>query len=197
MGYKFRVTFSAFLQINNASCERLYKLIQDLAQIDSNTIFLDICSGIGTIGICTAAKAKKIIGIEVIQKAVDDANFNAKINNLENVEYHAAKVESVITEIIKPYAGKHKIVAVVDPPRAGLHKDVIIALRRCKGLDHLVYVSCNPELVQNNLLELCLPESKKRKAPPFTITEAYGVDLFPQTSHYEAVFNMKRLYDAC
>jgi len=197
LGYRFRVSFSAFLQVNTSTCEKLYKLIQELSQIDQDTVFLDVCCGIGTIGICAAAKAKKIIGIEMIQKAIDDANFNAKLNNLENVEYHCAKVESVIADVIKPYAGKNKIVAVVDPPRAGLHKDVVTALRRCKGLDHLVYVSCNPEMVVGNLLDLCLPESKKRKAPPFTITEAYAVDLFPQTMHYEGVYNLKRLYDTC
>jgi tRNA (uracil-5-)-methyltransferase len=195
LGYKFRVSANAFLQVNPNGTEKLYSLLHDLSKIDDNTIFLDICCGIGTIGICVAEKAKKIIGIEMIQKAIDDATYNAKLNNIVNVEYHASRVESSIGNVIAPYAGKNKFVAVVDPPRAGLHSNVVSALRKCKGLDYLIYVSCNPEMISQNLLDLCLPESKKRRAPPFSIIEAYGVDLFPQTMHYEAVFVLKRLYD--
>jgi len=132
----------------------------------------------------------------MIERAIKDAEFNSELNGLKNTEFHCAKVENVISEIIKPYAGKNKFIGVVDPPRSGLHRDVVKALRTCKGLDSLIYVSCNPEgSTIENILGLCLPESKKRRAPPFTVTEAYGVDLFPQTHHFEGIFVLKRLYD--
>lgn len=194
--YKFRVNVNAFLQVNSSQCEKLYKLIKDLAKADSETVFLDICCGIGTIGICCAENAKKIVGVEMVDRAIKDAEYNSQLNGFKNTEYYCAKVENVITDIIKPYAGKNKIIGVVDPPRAGLHKDVIKALRTCKGLDTLIYVSCNPEgSAIDNIMNLCLPETKRRKAPPFTVIEAYGVDLFPQTYHYEGVFLLKRLYE--
>jgi len=193
LGYKFRVSSNAFLQVNSSSCEKLYSLIKKVSAVDKDTVFLDICSGIGTIGICCAAEAKKIVGVEIIDKAVKDSDFNAKLNGLENTEYFAGKVESLIKDVIKPYAGNSKIVGVVDPPRAGLHKDVVTALRTCKGLDNLIYVACNPEGVVGNLLDLCLPATKRRKAPPFVLKEAYGVDLFPQTEHFEGLFVLKRV----
>ena len=196
MGFKFRVNVSAFLQVNSSQCDKLYNLVKKLSGTDNETIFLDICCGIGTIGICSASHAKKIVGIEMVDRAIQDANYNSQLNGLSNTEFHAAKVESVIGEVIKPYMGANKIIGVVDPPRAGLHKDVIKGLRTCKGLDKLIYVSCNPEgTMIENVLGLCLPETKKRRAPPFTITEAYGVDLFPQTNHFEGVLVLERLYN--
>ena len=105
LGFKFRVNVNAFLQVNSGQCNKLYTLIGKLSNVDENTIFLDICSGIGTIGICIASKAKKIIGVEIIDKAIEDSKYNAELNKLENTEYICNKVENVIAEIIKPYAG--------------------------------------------------------------------------------------------
>ena len=102
-----------------------------------------------------------------------------------------SKVEDVINEIVKSLAG-YKIIGVVDPPRPGLHANVVKAMRCCKGLDHLVYVACNPPAVIDNLLALCLPESKRRKAPGFHPTKYFGCDLFPQTKHFEAIFYLER-----
>lgn len=80
-------------------------MIEKLSNVDENTIFLDICSGIGTIGICMAGKAKKIIGVEIIDNAIEDSKYNAELNKLTNTEYICAKVENVIADVIKPYAG--------------------------------------------------------------------------------------------
>ena len=91
--------------------------------------------------------------------------------------------------------GKYKIIGVVDPPRSGLHLNVIKALRTCKGLDELIYVACSPESIIDNLIELCLPANKKRKGPEFSPIKSFGVDLFPYTEHYEGLFFLKRLYE--
>lgn len=101
----------------------------------------------------------------------------------------------MIEDLIKPFIGLKKIVGVVDPPRAGLHGTVLKRLRTCKGLDNLIYVSCNPNAMVENLMGLCLPSNKNRKGPPFTPIKCFGVDLFPQTEHYECVMVLKRLYE--
>lgn len=101
-------------------------------------------------------------------------------------------MEDVINGIVAPLAGKCKIIGVVDPPRPGLHGNVVKALRTCRGLDSLIYVACNPSAVTDNLLALCMPESKRRRAPGFHIVKYFGCDLFPQTKHFEAVFYLER-----
>lgn len=78
----------------------------------------------------------------------------------------------------------------MDPPRPGFSKEVMQALRRCRGLDNLIYVACNAGAIQDNLLQLTLPTTARRKAPEFNITKMYGLDLFPQTNHYEALYIM-------
>lgn len=191
----FQISPDSFLQVNTPQAEKLYSLIGELANIDENTIFLDICSGIGTIGICLAEKAKQIIAIEVVESACQDALKNAENNSVKNFTCHCAKVEDIIEEAIKPYIGNNKIVGVLDPPRAGLHGSVIKKLRTCKGLDKLIYVSCNPNAMVDNLMGLCLPMNKNRKAPPFSPIKCYGVDLFPLTEHYECVMVLERLYN--
>lgn len=192
---KFRVSPSSFLQINISQCEKLYTLIGNLAKIDKDTIFLDICSGIGTIGICLADKAEKILAVEMVKSACMDSEYNAQINNITNCECFNSKVEDVIDKIIQPYIGIKKIIGVVDPPRAGLHNSVVKKLRTCKGLDNLVYVSCNPNAMVENLMGLCLPTNKNRKGPPFKPVKCFGVDLFPQTEHYECVVMLERVYE--
>lgn len=195
LGKKFIVSPDSFLQVNTPQTERLYSLIGEMAKVDNNTIFLDICSGIGTIGLCLADQAKQIVAIEMVEAACKDAEKNALENQLKNFTCVCGKVEDVIDKAIEPFLGGYKIVGVLDPPRAGLHGSVVKKLRTCKGLDKLVYVSCNPQGMVDNLLELCLPANKKRKGPAFSPIKCFGVDLFPLTEHFECVMVLERLYD--
>ena len=82
---------------------------------------------------------------------------------------------------------------ILDPPRAGFNKEVMIALRRCRGLDNIIYVACNAGAIQDNLLQLTLPATDKRRAPEFIIKEMKGFDLFPLTLHYEALYLLERV----
>jgi tRNA/tmRNA/rRNA uracil-C5-methylase (TrmA/RlmC/RlmD family) len=116
----FQVSAGAFLQVNTHQCEKLYQGIAKYAEVDEETVFLDICSGTGSIGISMADFSKKIVAIEMVEQACKDAEVNVALNNIKNFEGHCAKVENVIDEIAKNYAGKNKIVGVVDPPRAGI-----------------------------------------------------------------------------
>lgn len=101
------------------------------------------------------------------------------------------RAEDKIKEVCDKYRG-NRIVAILDPPRAGFNKEVMLALRRCRGLDHLIYVACNAGAVQDNLLQLTLPVTEKRRAPEFVVRSMVGFDLFPLTNHYEALYIMER-----
>ena len=147
--YKFQVSPFAFFQVNNSVFTKMLKLIEDFTKIDENTVLFDICCGTGAIGICLSQKAKKVVGIELIESAVENAKTNVRMNegviDADKCEFYAGRAEEIMPNVVKEYSSKgNQIVGIVDPPRSGLHKDVLKALRTCKGLDRLVYVSCNP-----------------------------------------------------
>ncbi|GFO43106.1 tRNA (uracil-5-)-methyltransferase homolog a-like [Plakobranchus ocellatus] len=169
MKLRFRISPQAFFQVNTPATEKLYSLISDWCEASSNTTLLDVCCGTGTIGLSMAKTVKEVIGIEMCTQAVEDARANVAIN-----------------------AALRDVVAVVDPPRAGLHKDVIRVLRRCTSIQRLVYVSCNPEIALTNFIDLIRPETGRHKGSPFTLVKAVPVDLFPGTKHCELVLLFTR-----
>ena len=108
----------------------------------------DICCGTGAIGICLSNLAKKVLGFELVEAAVVNARENVEMNKekieKDKCEFHAGRAEYLLPDIAKKWSDKNtRIVGIVDPPRSGLHRDVLRALRCCKGLNRLVYVSCN------------------------------------------------------
>ena len=140
---------------------------------------------------------KKVIGIEIIPSAIDNCKTNLKINNLEEekdkFEFLVGKCEEILPALSKKIQGS-KIVAIVDPPWSGLHTDVLWAMRCCPGLDRIIYVSCNANSMGENLVQLCLPESKNRRAPGFEIMKFCGADLFPYSDHVECIALLDRSY---
>jgi tRNA (uracil-5-)-methyltransferase len=149
---KFRISPLAFFQANTKGAELLYTKIGSICDIDENTIILDICCGTGTIGLTLAKKCKLVVGVEIIAEAIEDAKLNAELNGLKNVEYHCGKAEEILPNLLKRFIND-KVVAIVDPPRAGLHIKVIQSLRHLNNLVSLIYVSCNPELAMGNFIE--------------------------------------------
>ncbi|MEQ2185440.1 tRNA methyltransferase 2, partial [Goodea atripinnis] len=97
-------------------------------------------------------RVKKVIGIELCQEAVEDAKMNAKLNDLSNVEFHCGKAEDVFPNILNALVSPN-VTAIVDPPRAGLHSKVILAIRRAEHLKRLVYVACNAKAAMSNFVE--------------------------------------------
>ncbi|GAB6030338.1 tRNA methyltransferase 2 [Chamberlinius hualienensis] len=192
MGLSFRISPLSFFQVNTAAAELLYQAIEGLANLrPTSTVLLDICCGTGTIAISLAKKVLKVIGIEMIPSAIEDALFNAKENGVENVEFICGKVEDTLTSILYKYSNE-EVVAIVDPPRAGLHNKVIRSIRSCKGLRRLIYVACDLSAASRNLIDLCRPESKQYHGEPFEMIKAGGVDLFPHTNHCEALMLLQR-----
>ncbi|XP_064322609.1 tRNA (uracil-5-)-methyltransferase homolog A [Phalacrocorax carbo] len=192
LGLKFRISPHAFFQVNTQAAEVLYTAIREWAQLSHESTVLDICCGTGTIGISLAKEVKKVIGIELCQEAVQDAKVNAQINELNNVEFHCGKAEDVVPSLINILAPQN-LITIVDPPRAGLHSKVILAIRRAEHLKKLIYVSCNPRAAMNNFVDLCRAPSNRVKGAAFRPVKAMAVDLFPQTRHCELLIFFERV----
>lgn len=192
LGLKFRISPHSFFQVNTGAAEVLYSAVGDWAQLDENSTVLDVCCGTGTIGISLAKRVKKVIGIELCQEAVEDAKVNAKVNGLNNVEFHCGKAEDVFPNILSALVSPN-VTAIVDPPRAGLHSKVILAIRRAEHLKRLVYVACNAKAAMNNFVDLCRAPSNRVHGAPFRPVRAMAVDLFPQTMHVELLLLFERV----
>lgn len=196
-GCNFEVSNSSFLQINIGQSNKMYRYAREYAGLDENTVLLDICSGIGTIGISVGKNCKKVVGIEMVKSSCANALKNAKDNDMEEkYDVVEGKVEDKIEEVVQKYGAQGlKIVGIVDPPRAGLHPNVVRSLRTCKGLDHLIFICCDIKQSKANIIDLCLPATKKRRGPPFSPIHCTGFDMFPQTPHFESLFVLRRLYE--
>eukprot|EP00002_Diphylleia_rotans_P022855 TRINITY_DN448_c0_g1_i4.p1 TRINITY_DN448_c0_g1~~TRINITY_DN448_c0_g1_i4.p1 ORF type:complete len:514 (-),score=106.65 TRINITY_DN448_c0_g1_i4:204-1745(-) len=191
-GLKFQVSPGAFFQVNTPAAEVLYNTILEYAKAERTSTFLDVCCGTGTIGLAASKSVCKVIGVELSAPAIADAHVNMNLNGIKNAEFHCSKAESVMQELLQRNA-YGRLVAVVDPPRSGVHANVSRALRTASNIDRVVYVSCNPEagLVQN-ALELCRAPSGRFKGVPFVPVLACAVDLFPHTNHCEAIMVFER-----
>ncbi|XP_063082190.1 tRNA (uracil-5-)-methyltransferase homolog A isoform X4 [Cavia porcellus] len=192
LGLTFRISPHAFFQVNTPAAEVLYTVIQDWAQLDEGSTVLDVCCGTGTIGLAIAQKVKRVIGIELSQEAVEDARANAQANELSNVEFHCGRAEDLVPALVSRLVSQ-QLVAILDPPRAGLHSKVILAIRRAENLKKLLYVSCNPRAAMGNFVDLCRAPSNRVKGTPFRPVKAVAVDLFPQTPHCEMLILFERV----
>ncbi|XP_032851849.2 tRNA (uracil(54)-C(5))-methyltransferase homolog isoform X5 [Tyto alba] len=124
LGLKFRISPDAFFQINTGGAEVLYQAVRELSQADEDTILLDICCGTGTIGLALAHQVSKVIGIEVVEKAIEDARWNAAFNGISNCEFHSGKAETMLPQLLSLWEDDRPLVAVVNPSRAGLRERI-------------------------------------------------------------------------
>lgn len=198
LGLKFRISPNSFFQANSFAAEKLYQLAIDLADVKENSTVLDICCGTGTIGLCFAKYCKHVYGMEIIPEAIYDANENAKDNGIMNASFAAGNADDLIFSMVKEAnIGKDEnIVAIVDPPRAGLQTKSITQLRNSTKIQRLVYISCSPAQALKNFVDLCKNCSKTMKGNPFVPKVAVPVDLFPHTQHCELVVLFERVSDA-
>jgi tRNA (uracil-5-)-methyltransferase len=200
-GRKFRVSPYSFFQVNKAGAELLYNIAMDwtleTSTEEDKPVLLDVCCGTGTIGIYMAEKVRRVLGFELSDSAVKDALENAKLNNVNNAEYFVGKAEVFMPQVMQRYEMMHStspIIAVVDPPRGGLHPKVVKTILRNPHIKRLVYVSCNAKTMANDALLLCKPPCLKfgDKCEPFTPKRAKCVDMFPHTDHCEMVVLFER-----
>mmetsp|Transcript_14962 Transcript_14962/g.36633 ORF Transcript_14962/g.36633 Transcript_14962/m.36633 type:complete len:807 (-) Transcript_14962:435-2855(-) len=165
------------------------------SEAEAKPIVLDVCCGTGAIGLLLADVAKKVIGLELVEEAVQDARRNAKLNGIDNVEYHVGKAEDTIKKVIRGLEQEKnysEIIAVVDPPRAGLHSRVLKTLRNCSGLNHILYISCNAKSMMEDVKNLVQPCTRQKRGAPFRAVRVKPFDLFPHTMHFEMIMLLTR-----
>uniref|UniRef100_A0A8D2F267 tRNA (uracil(54)-C(5))-methyltransferase n=1 Tax=Theropithecus gelada TaxID=9565 RepID=A0A8D2F267_THEGE len=195
LSLKIRISPDAFFQINTAGAEMLYRTVGELTGVNSDTILLDICCGTGVIGLSLAQHTSQVLGIELVEQAVEDARWTAAFNGITNSEFHTGRAEKILPGLLKSKEDGQSVVAVVNPARAGLHYKVIQAIRNCRAIRTLVFVSCKLHGESaRNVIELCCPPdpAKKLLGEPFVLQQAVPVDLFPHTPHCELVLLFTR-----
>uniref|UniRef100_A0A2K6MMQ7 tRNA (uracil(54)-C(5))-methyltransferase n=1 Tax=Rhinopithecus bieti TaxID=61621 RepID=A0A2K6MMQ7_RHIBE len=194
LSLKIRISPDAFF-INTAGAEMLYRTVGELTGVNSDTILLDICCGTGVIGLSLAQHTSQVLGIELVEQAVEDARWTAAFNGITNSEFHTGRAEKILPGLLKSKEDGQSIVAVVNPARAGLHYKVIQAIRNCGAIRTLVFVSCklHGESTRNVIELCCRPDpAKKLLGEPFVLQQAVPVDLFPHTPHCELVLLFTR-----
>lgn len=174
--YIFKISPLSFYQVNPIQVKKLYNLGVEMAQISKKDTVFDLYCGIGTISLFMSKYAKKVYGIEIIREAIDAANENAKINNVNNTEFYAGDVEIVLDDLIKN-KGITADIVMFDPPRKGLDRNTINNILMIKP-KKIVYISCNPATL---IRDLALFEEL------YEIKTIVPVDMFPWTSHVECV----------
>jgi len=172
----FRVGPKSFYQTNGGQAYELYKITRDFAQLTGEEVVYDLYTGTGTIANFVAHGAKKVIGLEYVASAVEDAKMNSEINNIDNTDFYAGDMKDVLNTTFINKHGKPDVI-ITDPPRAGMHEDVIKALL-FSSPKRIVYVSCNPATQARDLAMLDHAYSVEKVQP---------VDMFPHTHHVENV----------
>ena len=190
----FRVSPAAFFQVNTTGAEALCSLLRTLVAARPQTVLLDVCCGTGTLGLSLAGSVQRVIGIEVCAPAVEDARANAARNGITNATFLAAKAEVATRSVLEQLTDDEKahLVAIVDPPRAGLQAEVLKALRACLPLTRIIYVSCHAPSFVANAVPLCRPTSTSFAGAPFVPAKAFGLDLFPHTPRCELIVLLER-----
>ena len=181
-GLKFKIGPKSFYQTNSEQAYELYQVVRNFAELKGYEIVYDLYTGTGTIAIFIASMAKKVVGIEYIASAIEDARFNAQINKITNSIFYAGDIKDVLNEDFVKENGKPDIL-ITDPPRAGMHEEVVKKILDIEP-EKVVYVSCNPA---SQARDLSLLDLKYR------VEKIQPVDMFPHTHHVEnVILLMKR-----
>ncbi len=179
-GLKFRVGPKSFYQTNSRQAYNLYKVARDFAGLTGDELVYDLYTGTGTIACFVARNARHVIGIEYVPEAIEDAKLNATVNSLDNTEFYAGDMKNVLTDDFIARHGKPDVM-IVDPPRAGMHEDVVKVILNAEP-GRIVYVSCNPA---TQARDLSLLDAK------YKVEAIQPVDMFPHTQHVENVVKLR------
>ncbi|MCQ2959591.1 MAG: 23S rRNA (uracil(1939)-C(5))-methyltransferase RlmD [Bacteroidales bacterium] len=178
---QFKVGPKSFYQTNSNQAYELYKIAREFAQLSGDELVYDLYTGTGTIANFVAKKAKQVIGIEYVPEAIEDAKINSQLNNITNTLFYAGDMKDILNDDFIAKHGKPDVI-ITDPPRAGMHEDVVDTILRTMP-KRIVYVSCNPATQARDLQLLsCAYDIKKSKA----------VDMFPHTQHVENVVLLEK-----
>jgi 23S rRNA (uracil1939-C5)-methyltransferase len=180
-GLRFKIGPKSFYQTNSEQAYNLYKVARDFAHLTGEELVYDLYTGTGTIANFVARQARKVIGIEYVPEAIEDAKVNAEINGIDNTLFFAGDMKDLLTEEFVREHGRPDVV-ITDPPRAGMHQDVIDVLLMAEP-GRIVYVSCNPATQARDLQLL---------DPKYRVAAVQPVDMFPHTHHVENVVLLER-----
>ena len=176
MLFRSKIGPKSFYQTNSDQAHRLYSVAKEFAALTGNEIVYDLYTGTGTIAQFVSDKAAKVIGIEYVKEAIDDAWVNAEANKIDNCTFFAGDMKDILTSEFIAEHGKPEVM-IIDPPRAGMHPDVVKVILEAAP-ERIVYVSCNPA---SQARDLAMMSDK------YEITAVQPVDMFPHTMHVENV----------
>jgi 23S rRNA (uracil1939-C5)-methyltransferase len=180
-GLEFLISPEAFFQTNTEMAEQLYALATEYAQLRGHERVFDLYCGIGTIGLSLAARAREVVGVEIVEAAVADAIENARLNDIVNARFFAGDIRLAMRDLVET-AGRPDVV-LIDPPRAGLSQKVVRRIVEAQP-SRIVYVSCNPTTLAPNAAQMVEAGYRLLRVRP--------VDMFPQTPHIESVALLER-----
>ncbi len=178
--FRFKIGPKSFFQTNTRQGEKLYQVTRDFAELTGKETVYDLYCGTGSIGIFVSRQAKKIIGVEMIEAAIEDARANAALNNLDTAEFYTGDVIDICNDDFFAAHGRPDVI-ITDPPRAGMHEKLVKKIVQMEA-PTVVYVSCNPA---TQARDLNLLDEK------YMVTKIQPVDMFPHTLHIENVVQLK------
>ncbi len=178
---KYAIGPKSFFQTNTTQAETLYDCVVEYADLHKNDIVYDLYTGLGSIALYIADKCKSVVGIEEVPEAIEDAEKNAALNAVENCTFYAGDVKEILDPTFAEAHGKPDVI-ITDPPRAGMHEDVVETILELAPRK-IVYVSCNPATCARDI---------KRLSEQYELTDVQAVDMFPQTHHIECVTKLIR-----
>lgn len=180
-GLKFKINAKSFYQTNSEQAYKLYKITRNFADLSGDELVYDLYTGTGTIAQFVAKKAKKVVGVEAVPEAIEDAKANAQLNGIENVTFYAGDMKDVFNAKFIKDNGSPDVI-ITDPPRDGMHKDVVQQILNIAP-NKVVYVSCNSATQARDLALMDLM---------YKVTKVQPVDMFPQTHHVENVVLLEK-----
>lgn len=180
-GLQFKVGPKSFYQTNSEQAYELYKVAREFAELKGDEVLYDLYTGTGTIANFCARRAKKVVGVEYVPEAIEDAKINSQINNIDNTVFYAGDMKDVLSDEFVERNGRPDVI-ILDPPRAGVDEKVIDVILRAAP-ERIVYVSCNPA---TQARDLALMDGMYR------VVDVQPVDMFPHTHHVENVVKLYR-----
>ncbi len=178
---QFKISPKSFYQTNSEQAYQLYRITRELASIQPTDIVYDLYTGTGTIANFVAHQAKKVVGVEYVHAAIEDAKINSKLNHIRNTVFYAGDMKDVLNDAFIEQNGKPQVI-ITDPPRAGMHEDVTKKILEIAP-ERIVYVSCNPATQARDLQLLDVA---------YRVVKVQPVDMFPQTHHVENVVLLEK-----
>lgn len=180
-GLRFRIGPRSFYQTNSRQAYRLYEVVRSMAGLNGNELVYDLYTGTGTIANFVARRCRNVVGIEYVEDAVADARVNSEVNGIANTRFYAGDMKDVLNEEFIAANGRPEVM-IVDPPRAGMHADVVNVIMKAAP-ERIVYVSCNPATQARDIALL---------SEAYDVTAVQPVDMFPHTHHVENVVRLDR-----